>query len=239
MRAQDFASELSPWLDTFTAIHVGTRHEKRPADCDERDLLVLNHPDISSGEDGDIAGLIAAYLENFHLPPAWIAALRSLVRPTTLSDETWDWLAGLRFGGEIEVDAAIDSNLSLPREVPVAHVLVRDRWGVTELLMRPLTMLLHTAVGCLGSWRAAVDAVGPESLYLMARDDGPLPVYIDGWIAGALGVPEPTAAGRPVGGVKAGYRSFTVIDTFDELKDNRLQEAAAKGLDALAESLAE
>lgn len=235
MRPEDFARELSPWLHIDTVLTVGNAHERGFDSCEERDVLVLHHPDIASGREGNIVGLVETFLEHFHIPSPWLSSVRSMASPSLLADETWEWLGELRFTGEVELDADVE-RIAVP--VSLAHVLVHDSWAVTEILMQPLTMLFACAAQCLQTWRSVTDKIPPDNFYLRARDDGALVVHIDGWVAEALGVPEPVAAGRVAGGMKAGYRSVTVIDTFGELKSQPLQIVAAEALKSLAAELA-
>lgn len=236
MDGRQLAAELSPWLDIDTVLTAGRTYERHPDRAAEDDHLVLHHPQMESGNDGDIVGLITEYVENFYLPPKWLSTVFGM-GSSLLEIETWRWFHDLRFTGKVDVDVDVSAS-SFP--VPVAHVLVHDSWAVTEILQRPLSMLFGTAVNCLENWKPVVEKISPQNLFLRARDDGALAVHVDGHVASALGVPSPKAAGRIAGGVIRSYRSVTAVDTFDNFHQQpELLEVAGDGLNALAAELRE
>jgi hypothetical protein len=190
MRAEDFALDMTTWLDIETVLEVAHAYQDGSASRDGLARLALHQPELSSGTEGDLVGLVSQYLRHFRMPLMWLQAIRGIT-DTGLNEDTYRWLQGLRFEGTVQCDVSVDDS-----PFDIAHLLIADREAVMKLLEQPLGMIVTTVTQCCTSWRKLLSELPVEMVWVRSMEDGPLAAYFDTWTARALGIPNAGVAGR-------------------------------------------
>lgn len=224
MDNRQFARDVAAWIDPDAIRVAAERYESDEQEATAPGTIVLGSRVLESGSEAGLHEIVSDFVGGFRLPEEALQTIREII-PSEFAHPTWDWLAALRFRGEI----SIDPDVRLPDGMK-AILALTDSDVVVDILSQPINMLVHTVSLMAQTWRGVLDSVGKERLFFISSASGPLFSHLEKRVASACGVQASGERGvtSESGALNVRYRAVTAIvrQKSDATELSRLLKAA-------------